>query len=205
MNASFLLRGFIIGFSIAAPVGPIGVLCIRRSISGGRSLGFATGLGSATADAVYGTVAGFGLTTISGFLVGERFWLQSVGGAFLCYLGFRIWRERPAADRAAAPGVGWLGAYASTFFLTLTNPATILAFVAVFASIGLAGAPSYAAAGILVGGVFLGSITWWTILSQVAGTLRTRLASGALRGINRVSGVVLIAFGLLGIGLAIRR
>jgi threonine/homoserine/homoserine lactone efflux protein len=205
MIAGFFFRGAAIGFSIAAPVGPIGILCIRRSVSGGRLLGFATGLGSATADAVYGTVAGFGLTTISGFLVGERFWLQLLGGAFLCYLGVRIGREHPRAEAGAVSGRGLLGAYASTFFLTLTNPATILAFVAVFASLGLAGAPSYRAAATLVGGVFLGSMLWWTILSQVAGTWRSRLTPGMLRGINRLSGAVLGAFGLIAIYLALRR
>src|SRR5512143_860107 len=132
---SFYLRGLIIGFSIAAPVGPIGVLCIRRTLSDGRLYGFVSGLGAATADACYGTIAALGLTIVSTFLVEQANWLRLLGGLYLCYLGLKTFRSRPA-DRAVEATTrehGLLGAYASTLFLTLTNPLTILSFLAVFA------------------------------------------------------------------------
>jgi threonine/homoserine/homoserine lactone efflux protein len=134
----FLLGGIILGFSIAAPVGPIGVLCIRRTLAEGRASGLVSGLGAATADAIYGCVAGFGLTFISSFLVNQQRWLHLVGGAFLCYLGIRTFLARPADQAALAQGSGLIGAYGSTFLLTLTNPMTILSFTAVFAALGVA-------------------------------------------------------------------
>src|ERR1700754_1732491 len=120
MPLFFLIKGFIMGFAIAAPVGPIGVLCIRRSLAEGRAIGLATGLGAATADATYGAVAAFGLTAISGFLVEQRAWLGLVGGLFLCYLGVRTFRSHPAEAANAASSGGLFAAYSSTFFLTLT-------------------------------------------------------------------------------------
>src|SRR5881409_981452 len=139
MDQRFFVRGVAIGFSIAAPVGPIGVLCIRRTLAEGRLCGFASGLGAATADAVYGCVAGFGLTAVSNLLVSQQTWLRLIGGLFLCYLGVKSFFAGPA-QTAAAPKSGALaGAYASTFLLTLTNPMTILSFAAVFAGLGLGG------------------------------------------------------------------
>src|SRR4051794_7985246 len=122
MEFNYLFSGLLIGFSIAAPVGPIGVLCIRRTLSDGRLAGFVSGLGAATADATYGCVAAFGLTVISDFLVGQQFWFKLIGGLFLCYLGVQLFRSRPSDRPAQARGVGLLGAYASTVALTLTNP-----------------------------------------------------------------------------------
>lgn len=195
---TFFLRGLIIGFSIAAPVGPIGVLCIRRTLTDGRAAGFVSGLGAATADAVYGAIAGFGLTVISGFLVREQVWLRLVGGLFLVYLGARAILTRPAqVDRAGAPILSLGGAYATTFALTLANPMTILSFAAVFAGLGIVAARNYTSAGALVAGVFLGSAAWWLILSNLAGMARTRLGPAALRWINRGAGVVITAFGIL--------
>src|SRR5207249_1566110 len=153
---AFLAKGLAIGFCIAAPVGPIGVLCVRRSLADGMLIGLATGLGAATADAAYGAVAAFGLTAISDFLVGQKFWLSLIGGIFLCYLGARTFVTRPAEQPANAQGSGLAGAYVPTMFLTLTNPMTILSFVAVFAGIGFGTAKSYANASILVFGVLFG-------------------------------------------------
>jgi len=139
MGLATLLRGLVIGFSIAAPVGPIGVLCIRRTLADGRATGLAVGLGAAAADAVYGAIAGFGLTAVSSLLVRQQGILRLVGGLFLCYLGVRTFLARPADRAARAGGAGLVGAFTSTFGLTLTNPATILSFVAVFAGLGIAG------------------------------------------------------------------
>jgi len=197
MNISFLLRGLVIGFSIAAPVGPIGVLCIRRTLAEGRLVGLASGLGAATADAVYGCIAGFGLAFISNVLIRQQAWLRLLGGAFLCYLGLRTLLDRPAEREASAKGNGLLGAYASTFFLTLTNPMTILSFAAIFAGLGVADAGrSYASAGVLVLGVFTGSALWWLVLSGGVGLLRSRFNAEMLRWVNRMSGVIIAGFGL---------
>lgn len=198
MNATLFFNGLILGFSIAAPVGPIGVLCIRRTLTEGRWMGLATGLGAATADATYGAIAGFGLTFISSLLVGQAFWFQLIGGIFLCYLGYKTVVSQPAAEAATTNSQSILGAYLSTVFLTLTNPATILSFAAVFAGLGLATAGSdYRAALVLVVGVFLGSALWWLILSSGVNVLRSRFRLSGLRWLNRLSGGVLIAFGIL--------
>jgi threonine/homoserine/homoserine lactone efflux protein len=197
MPLPFLLKGFALGFAIAAPVGPIGILCIRRSLSDGARAGLATGLGAATADAAYGAVAAFGLTAVSGFLVDERTWLRLGGGLFLAYLGVTTWRKQPADSAAGAAAASLVAAYVSTFFLTLANPATILSFVAVFAGFGLASAPGYPSAALLAAGVFLGSGSWWLILSQGVGFLRSRVTPGWMKGINRLSGFILIAFAAL--------
>jgi threonine/homoserine/homoserine lactone efflux protein len=195
MGLRTLFRGLVIGFSIAAPVGPIGVLCIRRTLADGRTTGLAVGLGAATADAVYGAVAGFGLTVVSTLLVRQQDAMRLVGGLFLCFLGVRTFLARPADRAARAGGAGLLGAFTATFGLTLANPATILSFVAVFAGLGIAGAGSWREATVLVAGVFLGSALWWLTLSGIVSGLRSRLDLSALRWVNRVSGAVLMAFG----------
>jgi threonine/homoserine/homoserine lactone efflux protein len=198
MDISFLLRGLIIGFSIAAPVGPIGVLCIRRTLAEGRTSGLVSGLGAATADAIYGCVAGFGLTFISSILISQQVWLRLVGGGFLCYLGPKTFLSRPAEQAASAEGNGLVGAYASTFFLTLTNPMTILSFAAIFAGLGAASASgNYASAGVLVLGVFIGSALWWLILSGGVGLFQARFNPHGLWWVNRISGVIITGFGLL--------
>jgi threonine/homoserine/homoserine lactone efflux protein len=198
MDISFLIRGFVIGFSIAAPVGPIGVLCMRRTLAEGRASGLVSGLGAATADAIYGSIAGFGLTFISNFLVSQHMWLRLIGGVFLCYLGIRTILAKPADQAALAKGNGLLGAYASTFLLTLTNPMTILSFAAIFAGLGLGGTSgNYRSAGVLVLGVFLGSGLWWLVLSGGVGLLRAKLNPHGLQWINRISGVTIAGFGAL--------
>ena len=216
----FLLKGLAIGFAIAAPVGPIGVLCIRRTFAEGRVAGFVTGLGAATADAFYGAVAGFGLTAISGFLLGYQDALRFAGGLFLCALGLKTFLMKPAAAGARMQGKGLVEAYATTVVLTLTNPATILSFIAVFAGAGL-GQARYGTGEALaiVAGVFAGSAAWWLLLSgfverwrrrhpefaslapnAVGGAVVTGVTLGVagktLQKVNRVSGTLLFGFGL---------
>jgi len=194
----FFYKGLLIGFAIAAPVGPIGLLCIQRTLTRGRLAGLASGLGAASADAVYGFVAGFGLTAVSGLLLGWRRELQLLGGLFLLYLGLRILLTPPAEGRAAAASVGLLSDYASTFVLTLANPVTILAFIGIFTGLGLADAPGdFISAGLLVLGVFLGSLLWWLLLASGVGALRHRLAPAVQGWINRAAGAVIISFGVL--------
>ncbi|HEY8598941.1 MAG TPA: LysE family transporter [Thermomicrobiales bacterium] len=191
-------RGLLIGLSIAAPVGPIGVLCIHRTLAEGRLAGLATGLGAATADALYGVVAAFGITAIANLLVGYQGAIRLVGGLFLCYLGLRTFLSSPTERAATAAGQTLLGAYGSALALTLTNPLTILSFAAIFAGAGIAATPgAYDAAALLVLGVLLGSAAWWLILSGAVAALRGRLTGTALCWINHLSGLVLLVFGVL--------
>jgi threonine/homoserine/homoserine lactone efflux protein len=193
------LKGLIIGFSIAAPVGPIGVLCIRRTLAQGRAIGLVSGLGAASADAFYGCIAGFGLTAISSFLVDQQDWFRLIGGAFLCYLGIRTLLAHPTEQSAEVSSKNGLpAAYASTLALTLTNPATILAFAAIFTSLGAAD-EGYGAALILVVGVFSGSALWWLILSGGVSLLRRSFTPRRLRWVNWISGAILLGFGLMAI------
>ena len=138
LNLALLWRGALIGLAIAAPVGPIGLLCIQRTLQDGRKYGFVSGLGAASADGIYGSVAGFGLTSISGFLAARQMWLALIGGLFLCYLGLRTFLSQPAEKAVYAQRGSLFKAYAATFLLTLTNPITILSFMAIFAGLGLA-------------------------------------------------------------------
>ena len=202
MLLTSFIKGLVIGFSIAAPVGPIGVLCIRRSLAHGPKTGFVTGLGAATADVVYGAIAGFGLTAITNVLVGQKLWLGILGGIFLCYLGLRTFIARPAEAANAAEARGLLAAYGSTLALTLTNPATILSFAAVF--VGIGGVGSYSGASMLVAGVFLGSAAWWLTLSFGIGMFRSRVTTAHLRLVNRLSGLILFGFGVFAFAMAFR-
>ncbi|MDS4031988.1 MAG: LysE family translocator [Candidatus Contendobacter sp.] len=199
-------KGILIGLAIAAPVGPIGLLCIQRTLARGRWAGVLSGLGAASADAVYGGVAGFGLASLANLLLAWQTPLQRLGGLFLLYLAWRTWRTPPATERAPAQSsrAGLLGDYLSTLALTLTNPVTILAFLGIFAGLGLvAEGRDWAAAGTLVLGVFAGSLLWWLLLAGGVGLLRGRLTPTALRGINRASGLLIAGFGIWALATAI--
>ena len=198
MDIIFFLRGLVIGLSIAAPVGPIGVLCIRRTLTEGRRIGLLTGLGAASADAIYGYVAGFGLVFISSVMVSQQIWLRIIGGLFLCFLGFKTLLSRPAEKAATTRRYGHAEAYVSTFFLTLTNPMTILSFLAIFAGLGLSGG-SYVSAGLLVLGVFSGSALWWLLLSGLVSAFRSGFDAHRLQWVNRISGMIILAFGVFAI------
>ncbi len=198
----FFIKGLIIGFSIAAPVGPIGLLCIQRTLIHGRVSGFVSGLGAATADSIYGSIAGFGLTIVSHFLIDQRMGIHLLGGVFLLLLGLKGLFAKPVASVARtsnpARGIGWH--YLSTFLLTMTNPMTILSFLAVFAALGVGNSThEYANATFTVIGVFVGSATWWWILSSSASWLKDKLHSATLQWIGRVSAVIIMGFGVFGI------
>jgi threonine/homoserine/homoserine lactone efflux protein len=198
MELPLPVRGFLLGLSIAAVLGPIGLLCVRRTLASGFVVGFASGLGAATADASYAAIAGFGVTAVAAVLVDQRVWLRVVGGVFLVYLGVQTMRAMPA-QRSAEPGVTRLaGAYASTLALTLSNPMTILSFAAVFAGVGLGSvsAASTDAALALVLGVFGGSATWWLVLAGVTTRLRSRFTTRRLRAVNIASGLLMFVFGV---------
>jgi threonine/homoserine/homoserine lactone efflux protein len=203
MSLHLLLKGLTIGFSIAAPVGPIGLLCIRRAIAEGQRAGFICGLGAATADAAYALVGGFAMTAVVRWLVQEKRWFALAGGLFLIYLGIRTMAAKQGGEAMTAPGRSAVSAFGSTLLLTLANPMTILSFAAVFAGLGIAGAASYAAAVALVGGVFTGSALWWLLLSGISARARRQLSGGAIRTVNRLCGLVIAAFGCYAIADAV--
>lgn len=174
------------------------MLCIRRTLSDGRVVGWVSGLGAATADAIYGAIAGFGLTVVSQALVSQRIWLHLLGGAFLCYLGVKTWLAVPREASAGGSGIRLAGAYSTTLLLTLSNPTTILSFAAVFAGLGAVGPRgSLGVVGVMVLGVYVGSALWWTVLSTGVSLLRTKVSVGMMRWVNRASGLVMCAFGVV--------
>ena len=177
---------------------PSACCAIQRTLQRGRASGFVSGLGAASADAVYGGIAGFGLASLSGLLLGWRQELRWLGGLFLLYLDWRIFDSIPTEQNLALRSTDLLGDYASTFLLTLTNPVTILAFIGIFTGLGLAaGERNFTAAGLLVLGVFLGSLLWWLLLALAVGALRQRLTPAARRWLNRAAGAVIALFGAL--------
>ncbi len=202
LDTNLFVRGLVLGFAIAAPVGPIGVLCIRRTLAEGRLAGLVAGLGAASADAIYGFITAFGLTYISSLLLSHQAGIRLVGGLFLLYLGAKTVlapvAEQPPAVIALVPAPrGLMANYASTFAVTLTNPATLLSYAAVFAGLGVGSASgSYGSAVLLASGVFVGSALWWLTLSSVVGLLHRRVTPAGLRWVNRVSGLVILGFGV---------
>jgi threonine/homoserine/homoserine lactone efflux protein len=201
---TLFLKGLAFGFILAATVGPMWVLCFRRTIAGGPLAGLASGMGIAVADGLYGAVAAFGLTAISGFLLGHSFWIGLAGAAFLIYLGVRTLAAPPASAQGAGEAQGALKAFLSTLGLTLTNPPTILAFAAIFAGLGLASSADYRAAALITLGVFLGSALWWTLLAGAAGHLRRRIGPRLVRGINIASGLSILGFAAWQLALLFR-
>jgi threonine/homoserine/homoserine lactone efflux protein len=196
------LRGLIIGFSIAAPVGPIGVLCIRRTLAEGRRAGFLSGMGAASADMFYGAVAAFGLTAVQELLIGQSHWLRIVGGIFLLYLGVKTFLSKPSEEAAVSRRGGLFGAFLTTFFLTISNPITILSFIAIFAGLRLGETDgNYLSAGVMALGVFLGSAAWWLTLSTGVSFLREKFTPTLLTWVNRLAGVIIFVFGLLALFL----
>jgi threonine/homoserine/homoserine lactone efflux protein len=201
VDFSFFARGLIIGLSIAAVVGPMSVLCMQRTLSRGFPYGMISGLGIATADAIYGSIAAFGVTVVAALLVSVQVWVRLIGGGFLVYLGITAVRSTPA-ERAATPtraATSFGSAYVSTLLLTLTNPLTILSFAAIFAGLGVASGRGALSAALVVAGVFSGSALWWCILTGGISLLRTRLTAHWLLWINRLSGAVLAIFGVIAI------
>jgi len=211
-------KGLAVGLAIAAPVGPVGVLCVRRTLSEGRLVGLSAGLGAAVADAFYGGIAAFGVAAVSGFLLDHLDALRLIGGVILCLLGYRSFHARtspPALDVSEPDGraARWAahpgalgGAFGSTFLLTLTNPLTILSFAAIFAGLGLGDAGGDPVlAGLLVLGVFLGSAFWWLGLAVGVGALRRAIGQGLMRRINQASGLMIGAFGIAAIYFGVTR
>lgn len=194
------LKGLLVGLSVAAPVGPIGLLCIQRTLNKGKLSGFFSGLGAATADAIYGFIAAFGLTFISNFLISNQAIIRLFGGMFLIYLGGKIIISKPANKSAKSKeGIRILDDYLSTLLLTITNPMTIMSFLAIFAGLGLNIEKSNIKAFLMVIGVFLGSSLWWLILSNGINLFKDKLNQQTLKYINYVSGIIIVGFGITAI------
>jgi len=190
------MQGFMAGLAIAAPVGPISVLCIGRTLSGGTASGVASGLGAATADGIYASLAAFGLNLVCDFFLHQQVFIRAIGGSFLLYLGIRYFFSRPTGRIGSVQGGSRGTEYASTFLLTLANPPTILFFLALLASLGITRDSSgTSAAGFLVAGVFIGSSVWWVVLSLIVSLFRKKITMERMRWTNRFSGLVLLAFG----------
>jgi threonine/homoserine/homoserine lactone efflux protein len=196
MEPSFFLKGLIIGFAMAVPIGPAGVMCIRRTLSKGHIGGIVVGLGAATADLIYGSIAAFGLTFVSDVILGQQMWLRIVGGAILVLLGIRSIRDKRLNPQIGYKNEGLVKAYASGLLLALTNPVTFLAFVAAFAAFGLGYKLFVLSACELVIGVFLGSSTWFMTIGYIATLFRKQLDVQGLGWVNRISGAAIILTGI---------
>ena len=199
MDSTLFLKALVIGLSIAAPVGPIGLLCIQRTLAHGRAIGFLSGLGAALADAFYGAIGALGVSAVIASMVAARVPLALGGAVFLAWMGVQLLRA-PVATKArqAADATTPLKATLSVFFLTLANPMTILSFVAVFASISTGHVAGHtlgaSQAATMVLGVFLGSALWWLGLSTMVSSVRHKLSAKTMQSINRLSGAILLAF-----------
>ncbi len=198
MPVSLLIEGVIIGFVVAVPVGPLGLLCINRALALGALCGLYSGLGVATADALAAGIAALGVTLVSTFLLEHQIGLSLVGGLFLCYLGCKIYRTSPSHQTLPNNVTGLFGAYATTFFLTFSNPVTILSFVAIYAGWGVKSLHgNYLAAALLALGVFAGSSLWWLFLFTGLTLFRDAFSARILGLIHKVSGTIIAGFGLI--------
>ena len=205
MELGFFMMGFFLGVSIAAPVGPIGLLCISNTLRGGVGLGLASGLGAAGADALYAGIGALGLTLLADLLAAYSVWLHFLGGVFLLYLSWRIFSASPVQSRLEQNNDSLWRTFAATFFLTLTNPLTIFSFSAVFAGSGLATAGESAAAVEIVLGVFFGSICWWLLLTAAVSFMRHGLGTNALKTLQHGAGLSIAGFGLWSLSTLLAR
>jgi len=196
MEPIFFIKGLIIGFAMAVPIGPAGVLCIRKTLADGHLRGMIIGFGVATADSLYGSIAAFGLTFVSDVIASQHFWLSLVGGGLLLFLGVRTFRAKRKDPIIPFDNKGLLKSYVSAFLLAFTNPVTVFAFLAVFAAFVLGHRLNFISACILILGVFTGSCLWFLTLSYVATLFRKKLDSGGLRGVNRIAGILIILSGV---------
>ena len=200
MANNFFIKAIVIGFTVAAVVGPIGLLCVQRTLARGWKWGMASGLGVASGDALYGLIGGLGLSLVTNFLVGQQLWLRSIGGGVLIYLGVKAFVSPTAlnaAEEQAPSTAGYLKAYSSIFLLTLSNPMTIIFFAGIYAGLGEIGIGSgWANAGMFALGILFGSLAWWVVLVSSVSALRSRFNPHLLSKLNRVSGVIIAGFGV---------
>jgi threonine/homoserine/homoserine lactone efflux protein len=196
-EVELLIRGIIVGLMIAMPVGPVNILCMSRTIEAGWKSGVFSGVGAAAADMLYGAMAGFSITLVVQFVVREEFWIRLFGGILLLGIGVSYFFKRPASLNA--PGQERGSAYSdfrSAFLLTLTNPTTILSFLAILAALGIGEQKQWWLTVFLVGGIFCGSMAWWMVLSTVVNRFRARFNDRSLLWMNRIAGVAIGGFGI---------
>jgi threonine/homoserine/homoserine lactone efflux protein len=202
MDLALPIRGLAVGLIIAAPVGPVNVLCIQRTLEKGWKSGLLSGFGAALADTLYGAIAGFSISLVIQFLIREEFWIRLIGGILLMGIGVVYYRKPPRSLEAVQVRSSANSDFVSTFFLTATNPTTVLSFLAVLAMLGLGKQRPLWQTSFLVVGIFFGSMTWWTILASVASLLRRRITDRTMRWMNRVAGIAIGGFGLVNVLLS---
>ena len=192
-----LLRGALAGLAISAPVGPVNVLCISRTITKGRMAGLVSGFGAAVADTIYGAIAGFSISFIISWLLEELFWLRLVGGALLIVIGIVYWFKKPKSLKESSGNQPAHSDFVTTFLLTLTNPTTVLSFLAVLATLGLGEHRPAKLSLFLVLGIFGGALLWWTLLALLSGHFRDRFNDRAIVWMNRIASFAIAGFGLI--------
>jgi threonine/homoserine/homoserine lactone efflux protein len=199
MDFTYFLKGFIIGFSLPIPIGPVGILCIRRTLTYGKLYGFLTGLSAAISDMAYSIVAAFGITLVSNFISQYQHEIRLVGGVVLLVLGYRTFRPHPVKEEASVkPAIAPALAFFSTFLVTFTNPMALFAYAAVFAGVGIQGLVHNQSAGALfVAGIFLGSLSWFSVLTFLSRFFKEKITTRGLALVNRVAGSLLMLFGML--------
>jgi len=201
---TFFIKGLVLGFIICVPFGPIGLLCVRRTLMDGKVAGIACVLGASVVDALYCAIAGLGVSYISNFLSDERTVLRLAGGLILIAMGIKIFFTHPAEKTPEASGHGLVASFGSSFFLMLTNPLAILVFTATFSALGIGGwQDAYISTGMLVIGVFVGSALWAPIFVAGVNLFSPRLTLSQLRLANEVAGIILVLFGVLACLLAL--
>ncbi|HTH17316.1 MAG TPA: LysE family transporter [Magnetospirillum sp.] len=202
MDTPLYLRAVAIGFAIAAPIGPVGLMCIRKALADGRPAAWMAGLGAALADTVFGAVVGLGLGAVSAFLDGHTTIFKLLGGLFMVAVGLHTWRAATVAlEPAEDGGPGAWRDFVSTFTITITNPGTIMGVAGVFAAMGAAAHPtSLTESWLLVLGVFSGSALWWATLTELTILVRARFTPARMRLFNHVSGTLLMLMGLGAVG-----
>lgn len=194
----YFIKGVFVGFVIAAPVGPVGVMCIHRTICQGKIAGYVSGLGAALADTFFGAIAAFGFGFIAGPLIDHNNWLRFVGGSVLCLIGLRSLLSRRAPPLATRDRKDLLSDFGSAFLVTLTNPITVISFAAIYAAINIPHLGEQLRWGMaLTLGVFAGAAVWWLLLTAVAGAFHGRVAERGIVWINRISGAIILVFGIL--------
>ena len=205
MNLVYFLQGAAIGFSLAAPIGPVGILCVRRTLEHGARYGLVIGVSAACCDVVYSIVAAFGITLVSDFITLEQHWIRLVGGIILLAIGYVAFRARPLADKAMKAPRGHTWVVFSTALLVFTNPLTLFAFAAAFAVIGVRNIVGHPVSGlILVAGVFSGSLTWFVLLAGLVHFFREKAMRVGFTLVNRVAGALLMLCGLYALWNGIR-
>jgi threonine/homoserine/homoserine lactone efflux protein len=205
MNFMYLVQGAVIGFSLAAPIGPVGILCVRRTLEHGARYGLMIGVSAASCDMVYSIVAAFGITLVSDFITLQQYWIRLVGGIILLVIGYGTFRPHPLADQAVKAPRGRAWTFFTTALLVFTNPLTLFAFAAAFAVIGVKDTVGRPASGLmLIAGVFFGSLAWFVLLAGLARLLKEKVMRVGLTLVSRVAGALLMFCGLLALWNGIR-